>query len=91
MENIKQPNNLSQKQKENLVNTALASHAHDTGHDFDLSGATTLFETNKWRTLNFLEMVAIKTNDSVNFRSDIDNLNGIYSSILDTLSKRKLI
>jgi predicted GIY-YIG superfamily endonuclease len=91
LEVLKKPNNLSQKEKENLITTALATHAHDTGHDFDISGATTLFESNNWKTLNFLEMVAIQTNDSVNFRSDTDNLNRIYLGILDSLCKRKLI
>jgi hypothetical protein len=59
-EHLKKPNNLSQKVEENLITTALATHAHGTGHDFYIFGATTLFESNKWKTLYFLDMLAIK-------------------------------
>lgn len=66
----------------NKDKTALATHHFDTGHNFQFDKTTILdYETNWWKR-NVSEMVFIKLHDTVNLRTDTQQLSAIYSNIL---------
>jgi hypothetical protein len=67
-----------------IQSTALVKHAHTTGHKFDLPKARILVQTKNPRKLPFLEFLEIGSHPkTVNFKSDTNNLNKNYSSIVD--------
>jgi len=70
--------------KRKLNNTALSNHCLDTGHNFNFDTPKILqYEHNYFRRL-FHEMIHIKKNkNSINFRSDIQNLSSIYTNLLN--------
>lgn len=66
--------------------TALSDHFCRTGHDFDFDNPSILARENNLFKRLFKEMFYIrKVKKSVNFRSDIQSLSSIYSSLLDRL------
>lgn len=62
---------------------ALASHINTTGHQINYEDVRILSTERKYNKRVFLEMCFINEKaDSINSRSDIDNLSVIYSSLL---------
>ncbi|CAG5073418.1 Protein of unknown function [Cotesia congregata] len=62
--------------------TALASHYFDTGDQFDFDNTCILHQERNRAKRNFCEMVYIKTNRTINLRSDTQGLSAIYNGIL---------
>ncbi|XP_046588309.1 uncharacterized protein LOC124293079 isoform X2 [Neodiprion lecontei] len=62
--------------------TALAAHYFDSGHGFDFDKAKILDLENNWLKRSVSEMVWIKLNDTVNKRTDTQNLSAMYNEIL---------
>ena len=63
--------------------TALAQHAHNFKHNFDFKEVTILEEKTKFKKRLCLKMIHIqKNNNSINFRTDIENLSDIYFNII---------
>lgn len=73
----------------NITNnkTALVEHCLETGHSFNfaIDNVEVLHRENNYQKRLFAEMVFIKKNNCVNFRTDLDNLSAIYSSIINRL------
>ncbi|XP_062540933.1 uncharacterized protein LOC134208976 [Armigeres subalbatus] len=68
------------------ANTALVQHMIDTEHTFDLEGTKTVVRTLRPTALPVLEMCHIQnTPHTVNYRTDVDNLNTTYAGILHTV------
>ncbi|XP_062540932.1 uncharacterized protein LOC134208975 [Armigeres subalbatus] len=68
------------------ANTALVQHMIDTEHTFDLEGTKTVVRTLRPTALPVLEMCHIQnTPQTVNYRTDVDNLNTTYAGILHTV------
>lgn len=68
------------RDKENT--TALAAHRFAEGHTFDFDSTTIVdYETNR-RKRNLSEMIHIKLNDTVNYRTDAEDLSQVYSNLL---------
>jgi hypothetical protein len=62
----------------------MVKHAHTTGHKFDLQKARVLVHTRNPRKLPVLKMLEIGSHPkTVNFKSDTNNLNKNYSSIVN--------
>lgn len=68
--------------------TALATHHFDTGHSFKFDEVTILDYEDNWLKRNISEMIFIKTNNTVNLRTDTNHLSVLYSDILKMLAKR---
>lgn len=67
--------------------TALLDHSITKNHRFNLEKTKILDKTNKTHTLPFLEMCHITNNsNSINRRTDTENLNSIYAGILHLLN-----
>lgn len=64
--------------------TALASHYLDLGHKFKFDEVKILDLENIWCKRSVSEMVWIKIDDTVNKRTDIQNLSVMYNEILST-------
>lgn len=65
--------------------TALQIHALNTGHSFNFKEPKILATENNYRKRTILEMIHIKTTkNTVNKKSDTDNLHSIYATILRT-------
>lgn len=73
--------------KQQLVEkSALASYALTLGHTFDFDNAQVVDnESNLYKRL--IKEIHISQNDSVNKRTDIQNLSHLYSVILDLISR----
>ncbi|XP_071055083.1 uncharacterized protein [Onthophagus taurus] len=68
----------------NKRSCALAQHSLDNGHIFDFDNTKVLDVSNNYHNRVFLEMFHIAiTNDTVNYRTDIDSLSNIYALIFD--------
>lgn len=75
----------------NKQTSALAVHCNNTLHTMDFEDVTIKCVENNYRARLFLEMVYIKMcENTMNFRSDIENLSNIYSYLL-YLNKQKKI
>ncbi|KAK5645107.1 hypothetical protein RI129_006407 [Pyrocoelia pectoralis] len=63
---------------------ALSIHAINNNHSFDFDNTSILNSSNKLSTLKLMEMVEInkQINNTVNFKSDIENLHVIYANLL---------
>ncbi|KAK5648069.1 hypothetical protein RI129_002961 [Pyrocoelia pectoralis] len=63
---------------------ALANHVLNLGHQFDFDNVSILNRSNNRTTLRLMEMVEINKylKQSLNFRSDVDNLHVIYANLL---------
>jgi hypothetical protein len=67
--------------------TALSAHHFDTGHNFKFSQVSILDRESNLSKRLFLEMVHInREKDTINLKSDIDNLSRVYHSILGSCS-----
>lgn len=65
--------------------TALAAHHFETGHNFRFDEVSVLdYESNFFKR-NVSEMIFIKALDSVNFRTDTQNLSTLYSDIINNM------
>ncbi|KAI4476581.1 hypothetical protein M0804_013475 [Polistes exclamans] len=67
-------------QKSNI--TALAEHHFSTGHNFKFDETNILDKGDNWYKRNISEMYHITNNNTVNYRTDTNNLNNIYNEIL---------
>ncbi|KAI4481669.1 hypothetical protein M0804_009190 [Polistes exclamans] len=67
-------------QKSNI--TALAEHHFITGHNFKFDETDILDKEDNWYKRNISEMYHITNNNTVNYRTDTNNLNNIYNEIL---------
>ncbi|KAI4476044.1 hypothetical protein M0804_013913 [Polistes exclamans] len=67
-------------QKSNI--TALAEHHFSTGHNFKFDETNILDKEDNWYKRNISEMYHITNNNTVNYRTDTNNLNNIYNEIL---------
>ncbi|KAI4475149.1 hypothetical protein M0804_014486 [Polistes exclamans] len=67
-------------QKSNI--TALAEHHFITGHKFKFDETNILDKEDNWYKRNISEMYHITNNNTVNYRTDTNNLNNIYNEIL---------
>lgn len=77
-ENDCRPYNLTKQNK-----TALAIHAHDTGHFFDFKNVTVLDREPHLGKRLFSEMIHItREPNTCNLRKDVDGLNRIYIGLL---------
>lgn len=66
------------------VSCALATHSIQLGHVFDYDGIKVLTTENDYRKRLFLEMAYInKYKNCINFKTDTDQLNIIYTNILN--------
>ena len=71
----------------NANSTALAQHAHTFKHTFDFNEVKILEHEKNFKKRLCLEMIHIKkNNNSINFRTDIENLNDIYSNIIKLIN-----
>ena len=67
----------------NTNSTALAQHAYKFKHSFDFKEVNILEHEQNLKKRLCLEMIHIKTNNnSINFRTDIENLSDIYFNII---------
>ncbi|KAI4476761.1 hypothetical protein M0804_013305 [Polistes exclamans] len=62
--------------------TALAEHHFKTGHIFKFDETKILDKEDNWYKRNISEMYHITNNNTVNFRTDTNNLNSTYNEIL---------
>lgn len=70
--------------------TALMNHAIQEEHSFDLTKTTILDRARRVSALPILEMCHIANNpNTVNHRTDVDNLNTTYAGILHSLKNRQ--
>lgn len=67
--------------------TALADHHFKTGHNFKFDMATILDIEENWFKRNISEMIHIKRNNTVNLRTDTNNLSNIYNDILNVSAR----
>ncbi|KAI4476739.1 hypothetical protein M0804_013356 [Polistes exclamans] len=67
-------------QKSNI--TALAEHHFSTEHKFKFDETNILDKEDNWYKRNISEMYHITNNNTVNYRTDTNNLNNIYNEIL---------
>ncbi|XP_057322507.1 uncharacterized protein LOC130665896 [Microplitis mediator] len=63
--------------------TALASHHFDNQHTFSFDKVIILDKEGNWLKRNISEMIHIKVNDTVNKRTDTNNLSILYNDILN--------
>lgn len=79
---------ISNIEKENK--TALATHCFSTGHCFDFSSVEILDQEVNLSKRLFLEMFYIKKyKNSINLKTDTNNLNGIYNNLITTIIDNK--
>ncbi|XP_055604423.1 uncharacterized protein LOC129752680 [Uranotaenia lowii] len=68
--------------------TALIDHCLETGHRFNITQTKILDSSFNTHTLKFLEMCHIFNNpNTVNLKTDTNNLNAMYANILNNLKK----
>ncbi|XP_044758349.1 uncharacterized protein LOC123316371 [Coccinella septempunctata] len=78
--------NESFKSKDN--NTALATHHFSEHHNFNFQAASILDVESNWMKRNISEMIYIKLNNTVNCRTDTQNLSLVYTGILDLFKNK---
>ena len=67
----------------NTNSTALAQHAYKFKHNFDFKEVKILEHEQNFKKRLCLEMIHIQKNiNSINFRTDIENLSDIYFNII---------
>jgi hypothetical protein len=71
--------------------TALIDHALEHEHDFDMENMIILDHSNNYQKLKTLEMLHIKTKDTVNKRTDVAQSINQYAAPIDFLQSRNLI
>lgn len=65
---------------------AAVEHHINTGHEFDYTEIKILGKENKYKNRLFLEMYYInKTKNTINYKSDINQLSNIYCNILNKI------
>jgi hypothetical protein len=69
--------------KASAKGSALVYHAIMKNHEFNLDDPQILHTTNNARKLNILEMLHIQDRKTVNLRTDCENLNIVYKSLLE--------
>lgn len=69
--------------RDNERKTALSEHHLEEHHQFDFENVTILDKEKHWLKRNISEMVHIKLNNSVNNRTDTQNLGIVYDNILN--------
>lgn len=75
--------------RRNISSCALAKHVCDTGHTVDYQNPKVLDIEKNYRKRTFLEMVRIaQTNDSMNYRRDIQGLSNVYTFLLELDKQR---
>ena len=82
---INQHKNSIQKKKltPNIPNTALSDHAVDNLHNFNFNNVKILNKETNYKKRLILEMIHIKKElKSINYRTDITNLNSIYNNLI---------
>ena len=62
--------------------TALATHALDNLHQFNFNETKILVHEQNYKKRLFLEMAHIVKNDTINNRTDINNLADIYNNLI---------
>lgn len=67
--------------------TALAAHHFDLGHNFYFENVKLLDSERVHLKKNISEMIQITLHDTVNYRTDTQNLNTAYNQILDLYKK----
>ena len=70
--------------------TAVVSHYHETGHILDFENTTIIDREEQLHKRLILEACHIWKNgdDSMNFRTDLNNINSIYHNIINTLNNK---
>ncbi|CAD6225143.1 GSCOCG00011813001-RA-CDS [Cotesia congregata] len=63
--------------------TALALHHLNTGHRFKFEDVSMLDQESHWKKRNIGEMCFIKMNNTINKRTDTQNLSSVYNVILN--------
>ncbi|KAI4494771.1 hypothetical protein M0804_000972 [Polistes exclamans] len=64
------------------IKNSLAEHHFKTGHIFKFDETKILDKEDNWNKSNISEMYHITNNNTVNFRTDTNNLNSTYNEIL---------
>lgn len=67
--------------------TALAEHHFSTEHNFKFDMATIVDIEDDWFKRNVSEMIHIKRNNTINLRTDTNNLSSIYNDILKSTAR----
>ncbi|CAG5102977.1 Protein of unknown function [Cotesia congregata] len=67
--------------------TALAAHHFDSGHSFGFDNVEIVDTERVHLKKNISEMIQITLHDSVNYRTDTQNLSTAYNQILDIYKK----
>lgn len=67
--------------------TALARHHFNTGHNFDFSKISILDREDNYRKRCVSEMIHIYLNNTVNLKTDTNNLSCLYNGLLDSYKK----
>lgn len=62
--------------------TALAKHAYETGHRFAFEDTTIVGRENNMKKRKILEVVNIVRHDTVNFKTDTENLCTVYKTMI---------
>ena len=63
--------------------TSLAGHLFNTEHKFIFEETDILDVEPNFLKRNISEMYFIKKNNTVNFRSDVENLNSVYNQLFE--------
>ncbi|XP_044749768.1 uncharacterized protein LOC123310366 [Coccinella septempunctata] len=71
--------NINNKEK-----TALTYHVFGEGHNFNFDDVEVLDRESNGYQRNISDMISIRSNNTVNFREDVDNLSCFYDILLDT-------
>lgn len=66
-----------------LSSTVLALHHLNTGHRFKFEDVSMLDQESHWKMRNIGEMCFIKMNNTINKRTDTQNLSSVYNVILN--------
>ena len=69
-------------EKKRVDGTALAKHARDENHVFDFDGTKILAREGNTTKRRIREVVEIIKNNTVNFKSDIENFGAMYGHII---------
>lgn len=80
----------NQTEIQKCLNTAMMHHVYHTGHSFDIPGTKILGQDPNRYKLNFLEMAMIKLHETVNFRTDVQNISSVYAGILHNLRQQNV-
>lgn len=76
------------KNYQKIEKTALADHHFINDHNFNFDAYEILDTETNFKKRNISEMIHIQINNSINKRTDTDNLSKIYTFILDKFKNR---